>query len=139
MAISFPLSIHAVLDSVASAAPVAICAKLTELMSGHITVESVEGVGSAFTVVVPLEKAEAAVAEPLTRGTRAMILCQEAGSGAMLQAWLERADWRCDAFHNFGAAQAWLRANRPHILVVTGEHDVDVIAALRQLHPANVA
>lgn len=117
-----------------------ICARLTELMQGHITVESVEGVGSAFTVVVPLGEAAmpAEPAEPVTRGTRAMILCQESESGAVLQAWLERSGWRCDVFHQLGAAQAWLRANRPHIFVVTGEHGLDTIAALRQLHPANV-
>ncbi|WP_066736401.1 hybrid sensor histidine kinase/response regulator [Cupriavidus sp. D384] len=117
-----------------------ICARLTELMNGHITVESVEGVGSAFTVVVPLGEAAKPVAapEPLTRGTRALILCQEIESGTMLQAWLERAGWRCDVFHQLGAAQAWLRANRSHIFVVTGEYGLDTIEALRQLHPANV-
>lgn len=117
-----------------------ICARLTELMKGHITVESVEGVGSAFTMVVPLGAAAAKTEppDPLTRGTRAMILCQESDSGAVLQAWLERAGWRCDVFHQLGAAQAWLRANRPHIFVVTGEYGLDVVAGLRQLHPANV-
>lgn len=116
-----------------------ICARLTELMDGHITVESVEGVGTAFTVAVPLDCAltEVRSGEPVARGSRAMILCQETESGTVLQAWLERAGWRVDAFHNTGAAQTWLRANRPHILVVTGEYDLQMIMALQRLCPAN--
>lgn len=117
-----------------------ICARLTELMNGHITVESVEGVGTAFTVAVPLAPAVADVPppEPVARGTRAMILCQETESGDMLRAWLERSGWRADVFHNVQAAQAWLRANRPHIFVVTGEYGRDTVVALQRLHPANV-
>ncbi len=116
-----------------------ICARLTELMHGHITVESVEGVGTAFTVAVPLKAVHTEVrpGEPVARGSRAMILCQETESGTVLQSWLERAGWRVDAFHNAGAAQAWLRANQPHVLVVTGEYDREVIMALQRLCPAN--
>ena len=117
-----------------------ICAKLTELMNGRITAESVEGVGSAFTVAVPLGPADtpSSTPEPMTRGALAMILCQEADSGTVLQAWLERAGWRCDVFNRIDAAQTRLRIHRPHVLFVTGEHGFDVLAALRQLHPANV-
>ncbi|MDT6963981.1 ATP-binding protein [Cupriavidus sp. SZY C1] len=117
-----------------------ICARLTELMNGHITVESVEGVGTAFTMAVPLGAAAAALPapEPVARGTRAMVLCQETESGTVLQAWLERAGWRVDTFHRLDAAQAWLRANRPHILVVTGEYGRDTLDTLRRQHPANV-
>jgi len=116
-----------------------ICARLTELMNGHITVESVEGVGTAFTVVVPLDSVAtaSAPAAPLTRGTRVMILCQESESGTVLQAWMERAGCSVDVFHNMAAAQSWLRANRPHVFVVTGEYGLDTITALRQHHAAN--
>jgi len=115
-----------------------ICARLTEMMGGHITVESVEGVGTAFTFAIPLPTAPNQVArhEYEVHGSRAMILCQEAESGTMLGAWLEQAGWRVQTFHQPAAAQAWLRNNRPHILMVTGEYGLKTVAELRQIHPA---
>jgi two-component system capsular synthesis sensor histidine kinase RcsC len=36
------------------------------------------------------------------------------------------------------SAEAWLRVNRPDAMVVTGEYDLDAIAALRAVHQAGV-
>ncbi|RZT36310.1 ATP-binding protein [Cupriavidus agavae] len=116
-----------------------ICARLTEMMGGHIAVESVEGVGTAFSFAIPLPAidGEPARHEPEVQGSRAMILCQEVESGTMLGAWLERAGWRVQTFHQPAAAQAWLRNNRPHILMVTGEYDLATVTELRRIHAAN--
>jgi len=117
-----------------------ICARLSELMGGHITVESVEGVGSAFTVAIPLGDPDTPrpAPKPMAYGSSAMVLCQETESGATLEAWLESAGWRPHALHTIGAALAWLRSNRPHILAVTGDYGLDTIRQLRGIRPVNV-
>ena len=117
-----------------------ICARLTELMTGHITVESVEGVGSVFTVAIPLMPplTPPTPREPAVRGRRAAIVCQEVESGTTLQAWLESAGWQADVIHGLHAAQSWLRGNHPHVLVVSGEHDLEAMTALRTACPCNI-
>jgi len=117
-----------------------ICARLSELMGGHITVESVEGVGSAFTVAIPRGDPDTPPPspKPMAHGSSAMVLCQETESGATLEAWLESAGWRPHALHAVGAAHAWLRSNRPHILAVTGDYGLDTISQLRSIRPVNV-
>lgn len=117
-----------------------ICARLTELMAGQITVESVEGVGSAFALVIPLAAAPN-LAAPTTapvRGHHAAILCPEAESGATLQARLQSAGWRTDAIRGLHAMHAWLRNNRPHIIAASGEYDLAALTSLRKVHPCNV-
>ncbi|WP_454766809.1 ATP-binding protein [Cupriavidus campinensis] len=118
-----------------------ICARLCDLMGGHITVESVEGVGTAFTVTVPLGSPATPVpARPHTAlGGRALVLCQEPEPGDAIGAWLQTAGWRTNAVQTVAAAQAYLRRNRPHVMVVTGDFDLATIAALREIQPAGVA
>lgn len=115
-----------------------ICASLCELMGGQISVESVQGVGSAFSVSLPLtlpsDAERAPVATPPRRG-KVMVLCQEVESGEIVDAWLGSAGWFTHSVSSLRAADEWLRANRPDVLVVSGEHDLDVIAALRVVHP----
>ncbi|SDC84406.1 Hpt sensor hybrid histidine kinase [Cupriavidus sp. YR651] len=120
-----------------------ICARLSELMGGHISVESVEGVGSAFTVVVPLgapvEGTEPlARPAPVARESSAMVLCQEVESGATLQAWLQSAGWHATSFYATNAALAALRSNPPHLLVVTDEYDPGTLDTLRAVCPVPV-
>ncbi len=118
-----------------------ICARLCELMGGRITVESVEGVGTAFTVAIPLERAagSSAAQSPPAPGGRAMILCQEAESGEAIDAWLQSAGWQTHVVHTLGGAQAYLRGNRPHVMVATGDYGLPEIASLREIRPAGVA
>jgi two-component system capsular synthesis sensor histidine kinase RcsC len=118
-----------------------ICANLCELMGGHIAVDSVQGVGSAFSVSIPLalppEDERVPAAAPTRRGN-AMVLCQETESGQIIDGWLGSAGWFTRSVGTLSAAEDWLRANRPDVLVVTGEHGLEIIAALRALQPANV-
>ena len=116
-----------------------ICASLCEAMGGHIAVDSVQGVGSGFSVSIPLarppEDERVPVATPARRGN-AMVLCQETDSAPVIGGWLDRAGWFTHGVRAVRAAEDWLRANRPDVLVVTGEYGLDVIAALRALQPA---
>ncbi|MEZ0600705.1 ATP-binding protein [Paraburkholderia sp. IW21] len=118
-----------------------ICARLCELMGGHISVESVLGVGSAFSVSIPLapppDELRAPAVEPVRRGN-GLVLCQERESGQMLERWFHRAGWTMQTLTSMRSAQAWLRVNRPDVMVVTGEYDLDAIAALRVVHPVGV-
>ncbi len=118
-----------------------ICARLCELMGGHISVESVLGVGSAFSVSIPLapppdELREPAV-EPVHRGN-ALVVSQERESGKIIDSGLHRVGWAVHTVGSMRSAQAWLRVNRPDVMVVTGEYDLDAIASLRAAHPAGV-
>jgi two-component system capsular synthesis sensor histidine kinase RcsC len=118
-----------------------ICARLCELMGGHISVESVLGVGSAFSVSIPLAPQPEALrvppVEPVRRGNT-LVLCQERESGQMLERWFHRAGWAAHTVTSTRSAEAWLRANRPDVMVVTGEYSLDAIAALRAVQPVGV-
>ena len=113
-----------------------ICASLCELMGGHIAVDSVQGVGSAFSVSIPLalppEDERVPVAAPARRGN-AMVLCQETESGQIIDGWLASAGWFTRSVNALRAAEDWLRGNQPDVLVVTGEYGLEIIAALRAL------
>ncbi|GAA7756044.1 hybrid sensor histidine kinase/response regulator [Cupriavidus sp. SHE] len=116
-----------------------ICARLSELMGGHISVESVEGVGSAFTVVIPFaEPAATAPSHGLTMlGGMVMVLCQETESGATLEEWLTRVGCQVHVLPASCAAHTWLCTSHPQIMVVTGEYGLDTIRSLRTICPAN--
>ncbi|CAB3656255.1 Sensor histidine kinase RcsC [Paraburkholderia sediminicola] len=118
-----------------------ICARLCELMGGHISVESVLGVGSAFSVSIPLAPPPGAlrapVVEPARRGN-GLVLCQERESGQMLERWFHRVGRVVQTVTSMHSAQAWLRVNRPDVLVVTGEYGLDAIAELRATQPVGV-
>ncbi len=91
-----------------------ICARLCELMGGRITVESVEGVGTAFTVAIPLERAagSSAAQPPPAPGGRAMVLCQ-AESGEAIDAWLQSAGWQTHVVYTLGGARHTCAATGP--------------------------
>lgn len=118
-----------------------ICARLCELMGGHISVESVLGVGSAFNVSIPLapppDELREPVVEPAHRGN-ALVVSQERESGKIIDSGLHRVGWAVHTVGSMRNAQAWLRVNRPEVIVVTGEYDLDAIASLRAAHPAGV-
>ncbi|MFM0502383.1 ATP-binding protein [Paraburkholderia caffeinilytica] len=115
-----------------------ICARLCELMGGHISVESVQGVGSAFTVSLPLalppDNLRVATVEPVFRGN-VLVLCQERESGELLEGWLHRAGWAGHTVSSMQSAQAWLHVNRPDAMIITGEYGLDAIAELRAVQP----
>ena len=120
-----------------------ICARLCELMGGKIGVESVPGLGSAFTVSIPLEPtaqalADASAALPPRQRGGALVLCQEAASAKVLGEMLEYVGWTASSATSVAAAEAWLRVHRPGFVIVTGEYDLDTVSALRELQPVPV-
>ncbi|RKF46055.1 ATP-binding protein [Paraburkholderia fungorum] len=119
-----------------------ICARLCELMGGHISVESVLGVGSAFSVSIPLalppDELRVPAVEPARRGN-VLVLCQERESGQLLDGWLRRAGWSAHTVMSARSAQAWLRVNQPKAMLVTGEYGLDAVAGLREVQPVGVA
>ncbi|RKE37243.1 signal transduction histidine kinase [Paraburkholderia sp. BL23I1N1] len=118
-----------------------ICARLCELMGGHISVESVLGVGSAFSVSIPLapppDELRAPAVEPARRGN-ALVLCQERESGQILERWFRRAGWAVHTLTPLRGAEAWLRVNRPEVMAVSGEYSLEAIAALRAVQAVGV-
>ncbi|NPT45190.1 response regulator [Paraburkholderia sp. 1N] len=118
-----------------------ICARLCELMGGHIAVESVLGVGSGFSVSIPLapppDELREPVVEPVRRGN-VLVVSQERDSGQIIDSSFHRVGWTVHTVVSMRSAEAWLRVNRPDAMVVTGEYGLDAIAALRAVHPAGV-
>lgn len=119
-----------------------ICARLCELMGGHISVESVLGVGSAFSASIPLalppDELRVPTVEPARRGS-VLVLCQERESGQLLDGWLQRAGWSAHTVTSTRSALAWLRVNRPQAMLITGEYSLDAIAGLRAVQPVGAA
>ncbi|ABE33013.1 response regulator [Paraburkholderia xenovorans LB400] len=118
-----------------------ICARLCELMGGRISAESVPGVGSVFHVSIPLVAVpgdqRTPVAIPASRGT-ALVLCTERQAGEFLDGWLQRAGWSSHTVMSLAGAEAWLKANRPAVLIVSGEYDLEAIVGLRALQAVGV-
>jgi two-component system capsular synthesis sensor histidine kinase RcsC len=109
-------------------------------MGGHISVESVRGVGSAFSISIPMallsDEEHVAQITPASRGS-VLVLCQEAVSGQLIGEWLGLYGWFCCSVTSARAAEEWLRTNRPEVLVVTGEYELDVVATLRAVRQVN--
>ncbi|MGF6773956.1 two-component system capsular synthesis sensor histidine kinase RcsC [Paraburkholderia sp. GAS199] len=120
-----------------------ICERLCKLMGGHIDVESVAGVGSAFSVSIPLtavHDASAKVASdaPAHRGS-VLVVCQEPDAGELIGEWLQRAGWTAHAVTSVDSARSRLQASRPDALVMTGEYSLDELAELRAVQATGVA
>lgn len=118
-----------------------ICARLCELMGGGISAESVHGVGSAFTISIPVEPATLPVREAVpdtSHRASVMVLCQDAKPGEYLEAWLTAAGWRANVLGSLAAAQEYLRFNLPHVIVATDEYELGTLEALRELRPVTV-
>ena len=119
-----------------------ICASLCKMMGGEISVESVQGVGSAFSVSLPLARPRdverTPVATPAPRGN-VMVLCQEEASAEIVNAWLKSVGWVGHSVGSVQAAEQWLRSNRPDAMVVSGEYDLGAVGALRAVRPVGVA
>ncbi|HEX7933810.1 MAG TPA: ATP-binding protein [Paraburkholderia sp.] len=118
-----------------------ICARLSRLMGGGISAESVVGVGSVFHVSIPLAvpagegRAPVAVAPVCADRGTLLALCREPQAAGLLDSWLEHFGWTAHTVSTLAAAQAWLRMNRPKALIVSGAFDLDAIATLRALQP----
>jgi len=121
-----------------------ICARLCALMGGGITARSVQDVGSAFTVSVPLSPVaqDATTPAPVpavpARSGDVMVLCQDGRSGEYLEAWLTAAGWRTNVLASLAAAQEYLRFNQPGVIVATEDYSLDTLASLRDSCPATV-
>jgi two-component system capsular synthesis sensor histidine kinase RcsC len=116
-----------------------ICARLCELMGGSIGVQSVQDVGSAFTIAVPLPPAgEDATttngpdAVPARRGS-VMVLCPDARTGECLEAWLATVGWRTHLLASLAAAREHLESHHPQVIVATEEYHPEAFAALQAL------
>lgn len=113
-----------------------ICARLCELMGGRVSAESVLGVGSVFNVSIPLAMPADEPREPVAlaapRGT-AFVLCSEPRAGEFLEGWLQRAGWSSHTATSLASARTWLKVNRPEVLIVSGEYDLEAITTLREL------
>jgi signal transduction histidine kinase/CheY-like chemotaxis protein len=120
----------------------AICARLCELMGGSIRVDSVQDVGSAFTVSVPLppstDAQQASAPAAAARHGRAMVLCQDARTGDSLEAWLNAAGWRTDVLASAATARESLQRHAPRVMVATDEYPLTALAALRDAAPVPV-
>ncbi|NSX13465.1 response regulator [Cupriavidus taiwanensis] len=113
-----------------------ICARLCELMGGSIVVDSVPGVGSAFTVSLPLQPAdkdrqESAAASVAHRG-HVLVLSQDERSGASIEAWLKTAGWRTEGAASLAAAQERVQRHAPAAVVATDEFAAAALATLRR-------
>jgi two-component system capsular synthesis sensor histidine kinase RcsC len=123
-----------------------ICARLAELMNGKVTGESVPGVGSAFTVTLPLDTAPGDAGGLLEPGVppaapvrgNVFVLCQESAFADWLEEVLSSRGWLATCAVSLDAAQAWLRINRPAAMIVTEEHGSEALAVLRAARPAKV-
>lgn len=121
-----------------------ICARLCELMGGSIGVQSVEDVGSAFTVAVPLPPAgddpamgSGSEVMPARRGS-VMVLCHDDRTGECLEAWLATAGWRTHLLASLAAAREHLESHHPQVIVATQECHPEAIATLHALSSAPV-
>ncbi|WP_011299791.1 ATP-binding protein [Cupriavidus necator] len=119
-----------------------ICARLCELMGGSIGVQSVQDVGSAFTILVPLaptvdDAAFATVSDiPPARHGSVMVLSQDGKTGDCIEAWLTTAGWRPHVLASLAAAREHLETHRPQAIVATEEFDP---GALESLHAVSCA
>ncbi|CAB3755624.1 ATP-binding protein [Paraburkholderia humisilvae] len=123
-----------------------ICVRLCELMGGQIAVESVQGVGSAFTVTLPLAvpaengglvQSHAPSETCAARGS-AFVLCQDVAGVEWFDEVLTVQGWQPTCVTLLDSARTWLRVNRPAFMIVTGEYRDDVIAHLRAMGPTGI-
>ncbi|AGW94572.1 MULTISPECIES: sensor histidine kinase [Cupriavidus] len=112
-----------------------ICARLCELMGGSIAVDSVQDVGSAFTVSIPLAPSPEPALSLDSRSGHVMVLYQDARTGDHLEAWLNAAGWRTNVLGSLAAVQETLHFKAPQVIVATDEYPLETLASLREATP----
>lgn len=117
-----------------------ICTRLCELMGGSIGVQSVQDVGSAFTITVPLPPAAGHAGSDTQRARHGsvMVLCHDGGTGECLEAWLAAAGWRTHVLASLAAAREHLEGHHPQVIVATEDYHPDSLEVLHDLSSAPV-
>ncbi|MDP3275481.1 MAG: response regulator [Deltaproteobacteria bacterium] len=120
----------------------AISQRLAGLMGGHISVESVEGQGSTFTLHVPRIAAEGVQTRGSTadttgslRGRRALIVDDNATNRTVLRTHLEAWGMRVRDTESPREALTWVKGGEPFDLVLTDYQmpELDGVAFAREL------
>jgi two-component system capsular synthesis sensor histidine kinase RcsC len=117
-----------------------LCRRLTDLMAGHIAVESSEGEGSIFTVDLPLERARAQEDLPLTLSDFAfdtvVVACESSVWQTALTAQIER--WLPTVRIVEAQQDVALEPEYDQSVVVFGCIDSVIPDAWQEIHPLYV-
>lgn len=120
-----------------------ICKKLTAMMGGDISVDSVEGAGSTFLVELPLDVDDdhSAVDASVLAGIRCVAALGDPAAQEIVERYLAAADAQLDTGENFGTLRdngmKAITAGRPYDVFILGslfgaEAQDEMIEALRR-------